>query len=152
MLADATEPALPKLAFRTPLLERIDAFKKRRPDIPLCPWYQSKSGKWETTEPGSEDPRTWVNGTAMMEHLEKAYPDDGTGLARRVLSRERRNQEKLPRLHLPRLQPVPPHRPQLGQNKPRLPLRTMRTASAGLGPRRTGTRSTPRPRLGHPPR
>lgn len=66
----------PKLPYRTPLLDRIDAFKARRPDIPISPWYQSESGKWETTEPGREVPRAWVNGTTMMEHLEKTYPEE----------------------------------------------------------------------------
>lgn len=65
----------PKLPVRTPLLNRIDAFKQRRPDIPISPWYQSVSGKWETTEPGRQAPRAWVNGTDMMDHLEKTYPE-----------------------------------------------------------------------------
>jgi hypothetical protein len=66
------------LPVRKSLLERIDAFKRRRRDIPICPWYQSKSGKWETTEPGQKDPRVWVNSTAMIEHLEKTYPEEGS--------------------------------------------------------------------------
>lgn len=66
----------PKLPFRKPMLERLHAFKKRRPDILISPWYQSESGKWETTEPGWEEPRVWVNGTAMMDHLEKTYPEE----------------------------------------------------------------------------
>jgi hypothetical protein len=69
----------PKLPCRTPLLNRVDAFKARRPDIPISPWYQSASGKWETTEPGRQEPRAWVNGTAMMEHLEKTYPEEAEG-------------------------------------------------------------------------
>jgi hypothetical protein len=66
--------ANPKLPARTPLLERVDAFKRRRPDIPVSPWYASPSGKWECQEPGQE-PKPWVNGTAMMDHLEARYPE-----------------------------------------------------------------------------
>jgi hypothetical protein len=69
----------PKLPYRTPLLDRVDAFKARRPDIPISPWHQSESGKWETAEPGRKEPRAWVNGTAMMEYLEKTYPEEAEG-------------------------------------------------------------------------
>lgn len=65
-----------KLPCRTPLLGRIDAFKARRPEIRITPWYQSESGKWETIEPGRQETRKWVTGMSMMEHLEKTYPEE----------------------------------------------------------------------------
>lgn len=64
----------PRLPVRTPMIERVDRFKARRPDIPISPWYASASEKWESTEPGQE-PKQWVNATAMMDHLEASYPD-----------------------------------------------------------------------------
>ena len=67
----------PELPVRTPLLQRVDRFTARRPDIPVSAWFNNPSGKWEATEPGQE-PRQWVNGTAMMDHLEAAYPEDET--------------------------------------------------------------------------
>jgi hypothetical protein len=72
-------------AYRTPLLDRIDAFKARRPDISITPWYQSESCKWETTEPGRQERRAWINGTAMMEHLEKTYPEETNETAKLAL-------------------------------------------------------------------
>ena len=60
---------------RTPLLGRIDAFRDRRPDIRVTPWYQSRSGRWETTEPGTDHPRPWANAAAMISHLEHTYPE-----------------------------------------------------------------------------
>jgi hypothetical protein len=56
------------------VLQRVDDFKRRRPDIPISAWYGNPSGKWEATEPGQE-PRPWVNATAMMNHLETSYPE-----------------------------------------------------------------------------
>jgi hypothetical protein len=65
----------PEPPFGTPTLNRIDRFTRRRPDIPVSPWYDNPSRKWESTEPGQE-PRQWASATAMIDHLEAAYPDD----------------------------------------------------------------------------
>lgn len=65
------------LPARTPVLDRIAAFRQRRPDIPITDKRDSPSGKWETREPGQDEPTLWGHSTAMMNHLEAAYPDSG---------------------------------------------------------------------------
>lgn len=75
-----TEVNAGSLPVRIPALQRVAAFSERRPDIPITPWNKSPSGKWESQEPGQTAPKQWDNSTAMMNHLEAAYPagdDDG---------------------------------------------------------------------------
>lgn len=68
------------LPARIPVLQRVAAFSERRPDIAITPWNESTSGKWESQEPGQTAPKQWDMSTAMMDHLEAAYPaGDGDG-------------------------------------------------------------------------
>ena len=62
--------------FRTPTLKRVDRFRARRPDIPISAWHDNLSGKWESQEPGQQEPVQWDSAAAMMDHLEAAYPEE----------------------------------------------------------------------------
>jgi hypothetical protein len=63
-----------QLPVRTPLMERVDRFTRRHPEVVIAAPYNS-GGKWRVTEPGRE-PRAYPTGMQMMDELEKRYPDE----------------------------------------------------------------------------
>jgi hypothetical protein len=57
------------------LLDRVDAFQRRHPDIKIAAHYTTPSKLWEVSGPGSGVSQ-WDNGFRMMDFLEQRYPAD----------------------------------------------------------------------------
>jgi hypothetical protein len=68
------------------MLDRVDEFRRRHPEIKVAAPYAVPSHKWEVSEPSVTDEndeppsghptRAYDNGTEMMNDLEKRYPDE----------------------------------------------------------------------------
>lgn len=56
------------------LLDRVDTFTRRRPDIKIAAPYAVPSRKWEVSVP-DQPAQAWDNGTEMMDDLEARYPE-----------------------------------------------------------------------------
>ena len=62
----------PKVPGNLPLLERIDRFQRRYPEIKIAAPYNTH-GKWEVSEP-DQPARAYDRGNTMMDDLERLYP------------------------------------------------------------------------------
>jgi hypothetical protein len=55
-----------------PLLDRVDAFTRRHPEITVSAPYNNFSGLWEVHTKGGVS--QWDNGHRMMDELEERHP------------------------------------------------------------------------------
>jgi hypothetical protein len=79
-------PEAARSAPQRALLDRVDEFRRRHPEIKIAAPYTVPSRKWEVSEPSvtdengdplSGDPtRAYGNGTEMMNDLEQRYPNE----------------------------------------------------------------------------
>lgn len=77
-------PETARSAPQRALLDRVDEFRRRHPEIKIAALYTVPSRKWEVSEPSvtdeNDDPlsgdptRAYDNGTEMMNDLELRYP------------------------------------------------------------------------------
>jgi hypothetical protein len=57
-----------------PLMQRIEHFEDRHPEILIAAAHSTNSGKWEVSEPDSPV-AAYDRGTDMMADLERRYPE-----------------------------------------------------------------------------
>lgn len=63
-----------KVPGKLPLLERIDRFQRKHPEIRIAAPYNAH-GKWEVSEP-DQAALAYDTGVVMMDELEARYPDE----------------------------------------------------------------------------
>jgi hypothetical protein len=71
-------PLTPETARHTPLrsmIDRIDRFRSRHPEIKISAPYFNGLGKWEVSEP-DQPARAWDKGQDMIADLERRYPNN----------------------------------------------------------------------------